>query len=102
VKTTDSIVDDLHRRIADAAEAGILVEVDNLKQQVIAHQHLARLRVEQADLTQRGETAAAANLNQQIRFWLGYVEDDVDVEQPPAAPAEGVDQLPPPARPKRA
>lgn len=69
-RTTESLIAALRERGGD------------VRQQVIAHETLARLRAERATAM---DTARAAQLDVDIRFWRGFVDEDIDVE--PLMPA---------------
>lgn len=78
MRTTDAILTDLHQR-ADGGE--------DVRQQIIAHQTLARLRGERADAEKAAETGRVHDLDAQIRYWLTLVDEDVD-ERVAATPAK--------------
>jgi hypothetical protein len=87
VRTTDSIIADLNKR----AEQG-----ENVTQQVIAHETLARLRAERAEAVKRKDSQRVRDLDTQIVQWLGMVDEDVDdriAEQPKKDSVKTVDGL---------
>lgn len=69
MRTTDDILADLHKR----ADAG-----DDVRQLVIAHESLARLRAERAEAIKAKHDDKLPGLDSQIRQWLAMVDEDVD------------------------
>jgi hypothetical protein len=81
VKTTDEIVARLYREQEEHTVAGRTVAAQAINQQVIAHHTLARLRAERAALVARGDDPLAVDgLDQQIRYWLTLVDEDIETE----------------------
>lgn len=69
MRTTDDILADLRKR-ADGGE--------DVRQLVIAHETLARLRAERAEAVKAKHSEKLPGLDQQIRYWLTMVSEDVD------------------------
>ncbi|SNY29038.1 hypothetical protein [Paractinoplanes atraurantiacus] len=69
MRTTDDILADLRKR----AEGG-----EDVRQLVIAHESLARLRAERAEAVKAKLDEKLPGLDAQIRHWLGFVDEDVD------------------------
>jgi hypothetical protein len=92
MRTTDDIIKDLRGREA----AG-----EDLRQEIIAHEQLARLR---AELVLHGDDPQrAATLRTQITSWLRMVSEDVDdriAERPDKDSVDVVDDLDPVKRPR--
>ena len=93
MRTTDSIIADLQKRAATG---------EDVRQQIIAHEALARLRAELAGLG-NADPERAAGLRSQISLYLGLVDEDVDeriVERPDKDSVDQVDDLDPVKRPR--
>jgi hypothetical protein len=76
VRTTDDIIRDLQKR-ADNGEV--------LRQQILSHGALARLRTDRAAAVKAGDHDLLRALDSQIRTHRGLVDEDVDeriAEQP--------------------
>lgn len=69
MRTTDDILADLKKREADG---------EDVRQQIIAHETLARLRAERAEAVKAKHDEKLPGLDQQIRYWLTMVSEDVD------------------------
>jgi hypothetical protein len=69
LRTTDDILADLQKRADDG---------EDVRQQVIATQTLARLRAERADAIKAKDNATVRLLDEKIRYWLTAVVEDVD------------------------
>lgn len=67
-------------RTTESLIAGLRERGGDVRQQIIAHETLARIRAERAAAQ---DPARVAQLDVDIRFWLGHVDEDVD--QPAAA-----------------
>lgn len=93
MRTTDSIIADLRKRSAATGA--------DYRQQIIAHEQLARLR---ADLLLNADNPdAAAGLRAQISQYLAMVDEDVDeriVERPDRDSVDEVDGVDPVKRPR--
>lgn len=62
-RTTEGLIAALRQRGGD------------VRQQIIAHETLARLRAERAAVA---DPVRVAQLDADIRFWRGFVDEDVD------------------------
>lgn len=69
MRTTDDILADLHKR-ADGGE--------DVRQLVIAHETLARMRAERSEAIKADDKARTRDLDTHIRYWLTMVAEDVD------------------------
>lgn len=69
MRTTDDILADLKKR----AEGG-----EDVRQLVIAHETLARLRAERAEAVKAKHDEKLPGLDAQIKHWLTMVDEDVD------------------------
>lgn len=89
MRTMESIVADLRvQREQYEAQPGMRVHVQELDQEIIAHETLARLREERAVAEQAGLAGRVCDLDQQIGEWRSRVS--VDVETPvPDEPSDG-------------
>jgi hypothetical protein len=82
-------------RLRNTAEAEArMAAASALQQQIIAHETLARLRDEQDQLRQAGDTAAADTLAPQVDYWTRQIDpavldglDDDQAQPTPAGPA---------------
>lgn len=93
MRTTDDIITDLRKR----AEQG-----EDVRQQVIAHEEIARLRARLVELGDR-DPELKAGLQTQIQGWLRLVDEDVDdriVERPDKDSVVEVEELDPVKRPR--
>lgn len=73
MRTTENIIKDLRAR----ATAG-----EDVRQQVIAHDTIARLREELASFDHREQPERAAGLKQHVGLYLRMVDEDVDDSAP--------------------
>jgi hypothetical protein len=69
-------------RTTQSLIAGLRERGGDVRQQIIAHETLARLRAER---TAAMDTARVAQLDADIRFWLGFVDEDIDQPAPASA-----------------
>lgn len=91
MNTTESLVAELAGELAEHEAAGQFVAAQARRQQIIAHETLARLRAEQA-------TNPSGGLAAQIEFWRSKVEIDIDT----APEEEPSDPQPAPSKRRRA
>ena len=93
MRTTDSIIEDLRKRSAATGE--------DVRQQIIAHEQLARLR---AELLKHDATSdTGRTLRAQISMYAAMVDEDVDeriVERPDKDSVAEVDGVEPVKRPR--
>lgn len=61
-------------RTTESLIAGLRERGGDVRQQIIAHETLARLRAERAAAS---DPVRVAQLDVDIRFWLGFVDEDV-------------------------
>lgn len=61
-------------RTTESLIAGLRERGGDVRQQIIAHETLARLRAERAEAT---SSKRVAELDADIRFWLGFVDEDI-------------------------
>jgi hypothetical protein len=78
MRTTDVILAELHKLAEDG---------EDVRQRVIAHETLSRLRAERGDAVKRKDAGRIRDLDVQIRQWLTMVNTDVD-ERVVADPAK--------------
>ena len=96
MRTTDDIIKDLRERQA----AG-----EDVRQQIISHETLARLRAELTTFDHREFPDRAAGLRSQIHVHLGHVDEDVDervAERPDKDSVDEVDDIEKAKRPRPA
>jgi hypothetical protein len=72
-------------RTTESLIAGLRERGGDVRQQVIAHETLARLRAERGAVQ---DPKRIAELDVDIRFWLGFVDEDVDQAVPVATDGE--------------
>lgn len=91
MRTTDDIIKDLNKR----AEAG-----EDVRQQILSHGALARLRVDRAAAVKADDHQLVAALDSQIRTHRGLVEEDVDerIAEHPAKDSAKLVVTEPPAK----
>jgi hypothetical protein len=96
VRTTDDIIHDLQVRAA----AG-----EDVRQQVISHETIARLRTELTTFDHSADPDRANGLQMQINTHLGLVDEDVDdriAERPDKDSVDEVEDLEKAKRPRPA
>ena len=70
-------------RTTESLIAGLRERGGDVQQQIIAHETLARLRAERAEAQ---SAKRVADLDVDIRFWLGFVDEDIDQPTPKSEP----------------
>ena len=79
-RTTDSIIQDLIDGAVAQMAAGEHVDGTAIRQEIIAHQELARRRARKAERQAAGDLEAVNDLNAHISHWARRVSVDVDPE----------------------
>jgi hypothetical protein len=68
-------------RTTESLIAGLRERAGDVRQQIIAHETLARIRAELAAAT---ASKRIAELEVDVRFWLDFVDEDIDQPAPAA------------------
>jgi hypothetical protein len=92
VRTTDGIIQGLIDGAVAQMDAGEHVDGSAIRQEIIAHQELARLRARKAERQAAGDLEAVNDLNAHISHWARRVSVDVD-EQVAADPQRNATSL---------
>ena len=82
MRTSKTIIDELNRHLTGEVPATVL----DLKQQLIGHEHIVRLRAERVELVGAGKSTVA--VDEQLAYWLRHVDEQPVDEQPAVEPAD--------------
>ena len=103
MRTSSVIIDELNRYLNATDPAEVPATVQDLKQQLIGHEHLVRLRAERVELVEAGKSTVA--VDEQLAYWLRHVDeqsvDEPVVEPADVAPAAAAVTVPAETRPSR-